>query len=153
MWKKNQKYTKQVLPKSKKTKTSLLNAPTLTKEQRHIRKKQKDYLLNFLLFQRTKTIEASYSPFERNINKSRWQMTMICLSLIFHKSDDKEKKNTQRQLLCAIVFVSSRSKNKRWKWQRSMWSLSSSIFHKNDNKEKIKNTKTMVVSSRSKNKR
>jgi len=45
-------------------------------------------------------------------------------------------------------FVFSRSKNKRWKWQRSMWSLSSSIFHKNDNNEKIKDTKTMVVCCR-----
>ncbi len=48
--KKNQKYTKQVLPKSKKTKTSLLNAPSLTKEQRHIRKQIKRLFTKFSTF-------------------------------------------------------------------------------------------------------
>ncbi len=47
--KKNQEYIKQVLPKSKKTKTSLLNAPTLTKEQ-HIRKQTGKLFTEFSTF-------------------------------------------------------------------------------------------------------
>jgi hypothetical protein len=48
--KKNQEYTKQVLPKSKKTNTSHLNAPTLTKEQQHIRKQKERLFTKFSTF-------------------------------------------------------------------------------------------------------
>jgi hypothetical protein len=47
--KKNQEYTKQVFPKSKKTKTSILNAPTLI-EQQHIRKQTERLFIKFSTF-------------------------------------------------------------------------------------------------------
>jgi len=43
-----QKSIKQVLPKSKKTKTSFLNAPTLTKEQQHIKRQTERLTLKAL---------------------------------------------------------------------------------------------------------
>jgi hypothetical protein len=50
MWKNNQENTKQVLPKSNKTKMSLLNGPTLTKEQQLIWRQTERLFIEFSTF-------------------------------------------------------------------------------------------------------
>jgi len=68
------------------------------------------------------------------------------LSFAFHRNNNKKKK-TQRKQLYAIIFMSKKSWNKKWRQQWFLWSSPSFVFQRHNAKEEKNHENNVYVPS------